>query len=564
MSNFYCAAPWRGLHINPQGSIKTCCAGNPHMLGNLNDLEITQALNSPVAQEIRTALSQGQPHAYCSNCVQAERFGAESERHWHNRVNSDIDYSTAGTEYHYPVIVDVRWNTTCNLSCNYCGPTCSSKWASLKKVPFVSGTRSYYDQVCDFIEQHREHIHEVALVGGEPLLLPENNRLLDVISPDAIVTLITNLSVDLEHNKIFQKLAQRTRVGWSMSFDNIGPRLEYVRHGASWDLIQKNLATIKNLMQTQGHWGGIHAVYNIYNATRICEFRQFAQDAGVTVLWQNLFQPDYLDPFLHGPEVAAAAAEEIHKFYLSGTATAAEKVFFDNSLSMYQAVTTARSGIEQEFKQHIQEIENQYHTNQTGKFAQLWPELTTLCETIKITAVDSDNNLFQVQHAMPQQLVQKILNTPWLDLPWQKQPGQESWPRRKIDHDALPWINEWHVECSRLWPAIEKATGTKIGPYQSTAFWIDEPGFTCDMHTDGEMPGSMQLNWIGTKELGTAFYWHKDPAALRYQTFFESNTGYIMINKADAAGYRRLMWHAMLNPVPGDSFRLTSYSVGFA
>jgi hypothetical protein len=93
-----------------------------------------------------------------------------------------------------------------------------------------------------------------------------------------------------------------------------------------------------------------------------------------------LFQPEYLDPFLHGPEVAAAAAEEIHKFYLSGQATAAEKIFFDNSLAMYSSITVATPGIEQKFKQHIQEIENQYHTDQAGKFAQLWPELEHLCK----------------------------------------------------------------------------------------------------------------------------------------------------------------------------------------
>jgi len=182
---------------------------------------------------------------------------------------------------------------------------------------------------------------------------------------------------------------------------------------------------------------------------------------------------------------------------------------------------------------------------------------------MQITPVDSDNNLFCVQQVMPDNLVQKILNMPWLDLPWQKQPGQGSWPRRMINNDALPWINKWNVECSRLWHAIEQATGTKIGQYQSTAFWIDEPGFTCSMHTDGELPGSMQLNWIGTGDLGTAFYWYKDTKSLRYQTTFEPNTGYIMINSADDTGYRRLMWHAMLNPVPANSFRLTSYSVGF-
>ena len=378
MTNFYCAAPWRGLHINPRGDVKTCCAGNPNMLGNLNTQSITQILNSDLMAEIRSSLSQGIPHEYCSNCVKAERFGADSERAWHNNVNPGFDYVTAGSEYHYPVIVDVRWNTTCNLSCNYCNGACSSKWASLTGITVKSGTRPYYDAVCDFIEQHYEHIHEVALVGGEPLLLPENNRLLDVIPKDAIVTLITNLSGELENNKIFQKLATRNRVGWSMSFDNIGERLEYVRHGAEWMQIKHNHGLIKGLMTTQGQWGGIHAVYNIYNATRICELRQFAEDTGTTVVWQNLFQPDYLDPFLHGPAVAAEAIAEIERFYAMGIATPAEKMFFDNALNMYRTVTAATPGIEQKFKQHIVEIETQYHPDKLGEFVKLWPELANV------------------------------------------------------------------------------------------------------------------------------------------------------------------------------------------
>jgi len=345
------------------------------MLGNLNSQSITEILNSDLMVEIRASLAQGKPHEYCSNCVQAERFGAESERAWHNNVNPNFDYSIAGNQYHYPVIVDVRWNTTCNLSCNYCGEACSSKWASIKGIPFKSGTRSYYDDVCDFIEQHHKHIHEVALVGGEPLLLPENNRLLDVIPPDAIVTLITNLNVELESNKIFQKLATRKKVGWSMSFDNTSKRLEYVRHGASWETIQNNLQIIKGLMQTQGHWGGIHAVYNIYNATRICELRQFAEDTGTTVLWQNLFQPDYLDPFLHGPEVAAEAVAEIERFYAMGIATAAERAFFDNAVIIYRAITEATPKIKNKFKQHIQDNETVFHPDKAGEFARLWPEL---------------------------------------------------------------------------------------------------------------------------------------------------------------------------------------------
>lgn len=378
MSNFYCAAPWRGLHINPRGDVKTCCAGNPNMLGNLNSQGIEQILNSPLMGEIRTSLAQGQAHDYCSNCVKAERFGADSERAWHNNVNPDFDYSTAGEEYHYPVIVDVRWNTTCNFSCNYCDPSASSRWAQLKQVPFKSGTRPYYEQVCDFLEQHYDHIHEVALVGGEPLLLPENERLLDVIPDTAIVTLITNLNVDLQNNRIFRRLSERNRVGWSMSFDNIDDRFEYVRYGGSWALLTENLKIIKSLHRDRGHWGGVHAVYNIYNATRLCEFRQFVEDTNNTVLWQNLFQPEYLDPFLHGPAVAKLAAEEIRRFYDMNIATPAERVFFDQALVKYESIVSDQPRITEQFRRHIHAIETQYHSESAGKFQQLWPELKIL------------------------------------------------------------------------------------------------------------------------------------------------------------------------------------------
>jgi MoaA/NifB/PqqE/SkfB family radical SAM enzyme len=375
--NFYCAAPWRGLHINPRGDVKTCCAGDPNMLGNLNTNNITEILNGDRLQEIRSSIAKGQAHAYCSNCVQAERFGGGSERSWHNNQNPNFDYATAGSQYHYPVIVDVRWNTTCNLSCNYCSEWASSKWSALKGIPFKSGSRPYYKDVCDFIEAHHKHIRDVALVGGEPLLLPENERLLDVIPEDCTVTIITNMNVDLEKNKIFKKLAQRPKVGWSMSFDNVDDRFEYVRYGGKWEMLVNNLAVIKDLF-TQGQWGGIHAVYNIYNATRICELSAFAKEQDIGIVWQNLFQPNYLDPFLHGTQVAELAAQEIERFYAQQSATEVEKNFFDQALANYKSITQAHNNIGQDFATHIQDIENKYHPDKHNQFCELWPELAFL------------------------------------------------------------------------------------------------------------------------------------------------------------------------------------------
>ena len=374
MSNFYCAAPWRGLHINPRGDVKTCCAGDPNMLGNLNTRTIEEILHGPVMQEIRQSIRQGKSHAYCYNCVQSERYG-RSERNWHNDVSPEFDCQTALDTEHLPTLIDVRWNITCNLSCNYCGDKCSSKWAALKQIPFKSGARPYYEQVCDYLEKHKESIREVALVGGEPLLLPENERLLDVIPEDCIVTLITNMSVDLDTNKVFKKLANRKKVGWSMSFDNIDKRFEYVRYGGSWPLLVDNILKIKKLF-TQGQWGGIHAVYNIYNATRLMEFFDWAKHIGVDTHWQSLYQPDYLDPLKHSQQVRDLAQAELEKVLARLDLTDSERSFFEQARQNYQQPITV--DLAPEFKVHIQEIEQQYHPDQQGKFAELWPEFGNL------------------------------------------------------------------------------------------------------------------------------------------------------------------------------------------
>jgi hypothetical protein len=174
---------------------------------------------------------------------------------------------------------------------------------------------------------------------------------------------------------------------------------------------------------------------------------------------------------------------------------------------------------------------------------------------MQITPVDSENNLFKIENIFSQDLVNKVLSTDWLSLPWQRQEGQELWARRRVQDHALPWIDQWHQELSQRWSEIEQQLGSKLHPYFGTAFWVDEPGFTCGMHTDGELPGSLHINWVGP---GTTFYWYKDPATVRYQVPLEPNSGYIMINRHDDTGYRKLLWHAMLTPV--ETFRVTSYT----
>lgn len=177
---------------------------------------------------------------------------------------------------------------------------------------------------------------------------------------------------------------------------------------------------------------------------------------------------------------------------------------------------------------------------------------------MQIVPIDQDHNLFVAHDVFSQDLVNQITATDWLSLPWTRQQGQESWARRRVSTDGLLWHIQWEQECKLLWPKIAQAVGYNLAGYQGTAWWLDEPGFTCGMHTDGEMPGAMQITWIGDAELGTTFYHYKNVNSLRHKFLAVANNAYIMINRPDVTGYRKLQWHAMLTPV--GKYRVSSYN----
>jgi hypothetical protein len=175
---------------------------------------------------------------------------------------------------------------------------------------------------------------------------------------------------------------------------------------------------------------------------------------------------------------------------------------------------------------------------------------------MNIRSIDSFNNLFSVTNAVPDELVKQIINTDWMSLEYTKQEMQETWPRRRVKNSAISWIGQWEDHFCSVWEqiinSIQHSSSIKYAGYIDTAFWIDEPGFDCAMHTDGQMPGAMQLYWIGDADQGTTFYHSNKVKDLRHQFEFVPNSGYIAV--------RDPQWHAMLTPVRPGQFRLSSYS----
>jgi hypothetical protein len=175
-----------------------------------------------------------------------------------------------------------------------------------------------------------------------------------------------------------------------------------------------------------------------------------------------------------------------------------------------------------------------------------------------ITAViDTDQRIWQVSNLLSPEQASAIINLDWTNLR-NKHEQLHFKQRREIVWDE-PAIQAACTAISDQLPAINRALGTEF-TQASGAFWIDYPGFSCPMHTDGHLAASMQLYWLAPDHsYGTGFYRYKTPESLVYQFASCPNSGYIMLNHANPNGSQPLLWHAMLNTVPPGTIRVSSY-----
>ena len=168
--------------------------------------------------------------------------------------------------------------------------------------------------------------------------------------------------------------------------------------------------------------------------------------------------------------------------------------------------------------------------------------------------------LWAVTDLLPPDRAAEILATDWPALHLHASGGQESWNRKQAAWDD-PIIRRIGQYINNQLPQINQALGTTF-TQSGGHFWIDYPGFTVAMHTDGHVPNAMHLYWTmpnHSLDYGTGFYHFKNKDSLLYQFLSCANTGYIMLNHADEDGSQPLHWHGMFNPVPEATVRVTSY-----
>lgn len=267
-SKTFCAAPWMHLHVVNDGRTYPCCMtpiDDKSALGNVNDNSLFEIMNSPKAKQMRKGMLEGKPLPQsCHRCVSKEESGLGSMRigmndHWFDDVEDLIAQTNPDGELDEMRLLywDFRFSNYCNLACRTCSPLFSTAWDQDYIKVFGEGhghlglinlddNKLFWDNLKDTIHTAKE-IH---FAGGEPLIMPEHWRLIEMLEKS------NNYDVKLKYSTNATMLTNKGRniidiwkkfkhVHLSLSIDGTEDIFELVRHKGKWEPTKKNLLAIE-------------------------------------------------------------------------------------------------------------------------------------------------------------------------------------------------------------------------------------------------------------------------------------------------------------------------------
>ena len=223
------------------------------------------------------------------------------------------------------------------------------------------------------------------LAGGEPLLQMQNDKLLDIVRKDTIITIITNLGVELEKSNIFKKLKDFDNIIWAVSMENVGEQFEYVRQGGNWERMKNNLELIKNINPNHKH--NFLSVMNVLSLSQLHEFVSFSNEVEIPITWQYINgNDDVLHPEMFSNSVKDYLIDKIEtiptfdkyvEFNKPNLIALSDKI--KNSKDFANSVEHDDEDIDLKFREYINRQDSQYNDLSKG-FGELWPELDKLIQ----------------------------------------------------------------------------------------------------------------------------------------------------------------------------------------
>ena len=342
----YCPLPWQHLATHPHGGITLCCISD-HTDGlnrarnykdgyaeflDLNKKDINEHMNSDYYKEVRLQMLNNKKPQACMRCYEEEDKGIKSKRQHETEVFKDYssDYASKLTKEDSSIDMDLRFvelrlGNVCNVRCRTCNPASSSKWLEdykdiVEKADFIN--KGYLglnfpedfkwaedDNFYDDLYESAPNLELLYINGGEPTLIKQHwtylKKLVDS-GRSKNITLWYNINCTMLPPIALELWPEFKEARICLSIDDLEERNAFIRTGTDWNAVLRTIDTLKqnkNKLVLR-----ITQTVSAYNYATLPEFFEWANQIGIEVDMNFVYDPDYLSPAV----IPVKARELIH------------------------------------------------------------------------------------------------------------------------------------------------------------------------------------------------------------------------------------------------------------
>ena len=316
-----CFASKNSFWIDPQGHIRPC-ARYKEKTNHISTFDSFSSItNSESYIAIRNELERDIWPNGCVRCKEDEEKGLHSKRQFYKEV---------GLESPNDFMIDISMGNYCNLKCRMCNRVASSSILKEEKTYKTFSLDEIREQEYwltnkilgtnnekDFMEW-LPHIVQIEFTGGEPLVSPENKQLIKAISEtEHAKNIRIQLTTNATHYNatLVEQLKKFKEIHVDASVDDIGPRIEYARHGTKWVNLDRNLKKYNSVEEIVFH---VWATVNNYNIWYLDELINYCDENNIVIALGALHTPSEFS-IQHLPDHLKDAIREKYKVFPSMT-----------------------------------------------------------------------------------------------------------------------------------------------------------------------------------------------------------------------------------------------------
>lgn len=255
--------PFQNLQLDTAGSFRPCCKALESIEKNgggvfeLPKDSIEEVWNSTYLQQLRQDFRKGHRPSTCQLCWEEEAAGVTSLRQNRLPSQSEIDKYIHSEDPTAPISLDLKPSNLCNLKCLICNPENSTSWykEAAESLGFHKDNyKKYSAEKFDSknsatLKEWFKQVRHLEIFGGEPFLMPEHNRILELAIASGEshhISLNYNSNGTFFSPKLLELWKNFKHIDLGFSIDGVGERFTLQRYPAKWDNVNKVIESFYN------------------------------------------------------------------------------------------------------------------------------------------------------------------------------------------------------------------------------------------------------------------------------------------------------------------------------